>query len=162
MSKTVELQILDEIGKRLSFIKSCDGYSATCLKIKRASLTPFKAGDMPVINYWPSGDEIVERKYGAEIHELSISIELHDKTSDEPFTDIAFTRAADIVTALTRTTLKPKVSDDPDFTLGGLIDALLFGQTLPIIGEGQSPFCGVLVDVKARYKTENANRFIII
>ena len=161
MSTPVQLTILDEIAARLASITTANGYSMTARKIERARLTPFTAGDMPVINYWPAQDSIIERQYGKETHDLAITIELHDKTRDEPFTDVAFTRAADIVTALTRKTTAPKVSDTPDFALDGLIDVLLFNNTLPVIGEGQAPFCGVVVEVIARYKTANADRFNI-
>jgi hypothetical protein len=158
----VQQTILDEIGSRLASITESNGYSATVLKIERARLKPFKAGDLPFINYWPVQDAITERQYGKESHELSITIELHDRTRDEPFTDIAFDRAADIVTALARATDAPAVSDAKDLSLGGLITQFEFGNTLPIIGEGQTPFCGVIVEVIARYTTETANRFDIV
>ena len=149
----VQLTILDEIAARLANITIANGYrfSLDANAIKRASLTPFRTGDLPAINYWPVADEKVDKQNGMEMKELGITIEIYDVTRDEPFTDLGTKRGNDVATALFRSTSLPAVSDAVDPALGGLVSELSVNSLVPIISEGSSPWCGALLDVTVKY-----------
>lgn len=157
----VQLTILDEIAARLNNITIENGYSETLGKLSRARLKPFKTGDLPAANYWPSTDIVSEKTGGKETHELALTIEMHTLTRDEPFTDVAFKKGGDIITALFRSTINPKVSDTPSLALGGLVSGLSDFTVTPMIGEGQSPWCGVLVNMIIEYNTNLGDVFNI-
>lgn len=162
MPKPVQIQIVDEIAARLLNISIANGYSIDIKSIKRAKLTPFHAGDIPAINYWPVTDSLADRSFGKDTRELGITIELHDRTRDDPFTDRAFIRGADIVMALFRDTAAPFDTDAASTALGGLIDTLIIDSITPMIGEGQAPFCGVILAITAKYKTNLNDIFTIL
>lgn len=158
---TAQLTILDEINARLQNITVINGYSETLEKLKRARLKPFKLGDLPAANYWPIEDLVAGKANGQDLHELAITVEMHTLTRDEPFTDVAFRKGGDIVTALFRSTASPKVSDTPSLALGGLVSSIGDFSVLPMIGEGQSPWCGVLVTFIVKYNTDVGDVFTI-
>lgn len=159
---TTQLIILDEIGARLANMTVENGYSETLGKLRRARLKPFKAADLPSVNYWPSEDLYAGKANGKDLHEFAITVEMHTLTRDEPFTDVAFRKGGDIVTALFRSTVNPKVSDTPSLALGGLVSSVEGFSVLPMIGEGQSPWCGVLVTFVVKYNTEVGDVFSIV
>lgn len=158
----IQLTILDEIEARFTNMTELNGYSENVGKIKRARLKPFKIGDLPALNYWPTSDVVIEKTGNKETHELGVTIEMHTLTRDEPFTDVSFKKGADIVTALFRSTTSPLVSDLPSYALGGLVNSVLVTGVTPTIGEGQSPWCGVLVDAVIQYNTNLGDVFNII
>ncbi len=157
-----QIQILDEISARLANIKTTNGYFADVISVERAKLTPFQDHDLPAVNYWPVSDQIIERLNGKNKHALSITIELHNTTRDDPFTDLAFQHGADIVTALFRDPASPNVADPISKGLGGLINAIEIESITPMIGQGQTPFCGVIVAINALYKTVLADPYTIV
>lgn len=155
----VQLTILDEIGARLGNIAKIRGYrfDVVSQSIKRASLTPFVQGDLPAINYWPVADEKVDKEGGIEQKELGITIEIYDLTRDVPFTDLGIQRGNDVAVALFRATDFPNVSDPISPALGGLVAELSVDSIVPIISEGNSPWCGALIGVTVKYSTQLGN-----
>ncbi len=159
---TVQHIILNEIEARLKNISTLNGYSETVLKFERAKLKPFVSGDLPAINYWATPDAVVSRANGRELHELNVVVELHTMTRDRPFIDVAFEKGGDIVTSLFRSTGAPKVSDPKSIALGGLVSSIIINDTIPVIGEGQKPWCGVIIDATVQYNTHVGDVFNII
>lgn len=144
--------ILDLVDARLKLITKTNEYNTTVKKIERAKLTPFKGYDLPAASYWLTGMDS-SREYGGEERSIKLMIEYHSKTKDKPFVDVAGELAADIVTALNRATTAPKVSDAESIDLGGLVSDLIFDRYDYEIGEGQAPWCGVLVQFIIKYNT---------
>ena len=162
MSDTIHKQILDEIGARLALIKESTGYHTTVAKLERARLTPFQDYDLPAINYWPDLDERRNAGGGFEERELTVLVEYHDKTRDRPFSDVASELASDIWIALWRATTAGAVSDQPSSALGGLVSGVLLRAVQPEIGEGQTPFCGTLLNITILYKRRPDAPFSIV
>lgn len=158
----IQLVILDKISERLNLISTTNEFSFTAKKIKRASLKPFIAGDLPAINYWSGVDGLTGKDNGMETRELPITIEAHDKTRDEPFTDVAYKLAADLITAIFRDTTAPKISDPASLSLGGLVSSVTVNSITPTISEGQKPWCGVVVDLTVTYNMKVSDVFNII
>jgi len=148
-----QLLILDEIGLRLEGLRILNGYRFDVEKtsIHRAKLTPFKFGDLPAINYWPTPDTLAGKQNGMENRELNITIEGYSVTRDVPFTDLAIKLGNDIITTLFRSTALPKVTDPLSPALGGLIEQLSIDSITPMIVEGQQSWVGVLVEITASY-----------
>lgn len=144
--------ILDLIEARFELISESNEYNTTVKKIERAKLTPFKSHDLPALNYWPVnvGNE---RQYGTDSRFFKLMVEYHSKTRERPFSDVAGELAADVVTAINRSTSDPKVSDDQSLDLGGLVSDVVFDGYDYEIGEGQAPWCGVLVQFTIKYST---------
>ena len=164
MPDPIQTQLLDEIGRRLKIINTANGYFSDVHinDVHRAKLTPFKGDDLPAINYW-SSDTITERKgHGYSYMSFSVEIEMHTKTNDRPFTDVTGELSADITIALYRDDALPKVSDQPSFKLGDMVDGLNIDTIAPQIGEGQSPYCGVLVSISITYRVKAHDPFTII
>jgi hypothetical protein len=161
MPTAVQTQILDLIAARLAIITEANSYSFTVTDIKRASMTPFQKQDLPAINYWAGADELVRMDYGMEVRRLPVFIESHDITRDRPFVDVAFEIAGDIWTALWRDVLAPTPTDNPSAALGGKVDSIVLESIQPLIGEGQSPYCGVLIQITVNYKRRPDAPFII-
>ncbi len=162
MSLTIQQQILDEIGARLALIDTVSGYHTTAMKIERARLTPFKDYDLPAINYWPDLDQRRGGGGGFEERSLTVLIEIHDKTRDRPFSDVAGELASDVWIALWRATTAGSVSDQPSSALGGLVTSIQLNAVQPEIGEGQSPFCGALLNITTIYKRRPDAPFTIV
>lgn len=148
--------ILDEVEARLGNITTGNGYNITVKRIARGKLTPFKGHDLPAVNFWPVNVSN-GRNYGKDVRELSFFVEIHSKTRDDPFSTIAEKLAADVVVALNRSTLAPKVSDAESIDLGGTVSDLAFNGFDYEIGEGQAPFCGALVGFTVLYSTDINN-----
>lgn len=151
-----QLLILDEIEARFGNITIANGYRFDMSdgEIKRASLTPFKNGDLPAINYWPTSDIKVSKDGGVESKEFNVTIEIYDVTRDEPFTDLGIKRGNDVSAALFRSTDFPKVTDPVSPALGGMVTEISINSLVPIIGEGGSPWCGALLDATIKYNTK--------
>jgi len=141
--------ILDELAVRLGMVSVSNGYLISFNKITRARLSPFKDGDLPACNYWVTSDMNNVTLHGAENHTLSISIESYDKTRDRPFIDVAMDMHAAIVTALNK-----EIGGAYSQNLGGIVQSLEVKDFTPIIGEGQKPWCGALVNVAVNYQTK--------
>lgn len=149
--------ILDLVDARLKLISTVNGYNTTVKKVDRARMTPWKGYDLPAINYWSTGVSNVRNSYGGDERSISLFVEYHDKTNDDPFVDVAGGLAADVVTALNRAVLAPKVSDVLSLCLGGAVSDVIFDGYDYEIGEGQAPFCGVLVKFTIKYNTSTNN-----
>jgi len=149
--------ILDEVGARLTKITTGNGYHYTVNKIERARLEPFNGYDLPAINYWCTSLENARNVYNDDDRQLELLIESHNLTRDEPFIDVANKLAADIVTVINRATTAPKVSDDPNYELDETISNLIFKGYDYIIGQGEKPWCGVLVKFTIVYQTDPYN-----
>lgn len=145
--------ILNLIAARLALITTTNEYNYTITNIKRASLKPWKSEDLPAINYWSTGLNNIRNNYGDDQRDLPLIIEAHTKTHDESFLDVASKLASDIVNSLNRTALAPKVSDNASHDLGGVVSDVIFEGYDHEIGEGQNPWCGVLVRFTIRYTT---------
>ena len=150
---SIRKQILDVIGSRLTNIKKANGYNETILdtSIRRASLTPFKNGDLPAVNYWPSKDVLEAKLHGRESRILPVTIEAYAVTRDVPFVDVAMSLEDDIAIALYRDTEAPLIGDNPSPALGGLVKSVTVLSATPVIGEGQSPWCGNIVELEIAY-----------
>ena len=160
--KPAQTQILDAIHAHLLNITAENGYSATLRKIVRAGLKPFKSADMPSINYWPGGDVLLEELPGKQLRELEINIEFYDRHGEQPLTDRALELASDAHLALWRSINAPKVEDQPESRLGGIVDSFTFQSVQPAIGEGQSPFCGAVISLTVRYRVSADNPFQLV
>jgi hypothetical protein len=137
--------ILNEVGARLAKITTANGYNTTLNKIERARLIPFVGYDLPTINYWVTGVANVRDSYNYDERTIRLFVEMHDLTHDEPFIDVANRLAADVITVLNRATSAPRVSDPASYELGEIVRDLVLEGFDYEIGEGQKPFCGVLV-----------------
>lgn len=149
--------ILDKIEARMVNITTGNGYNVTVKagNITRAKLTPFKGYDLPALTFWSTSVLNEKNAYNSDVREIQLFIEIHDQTRDEPFTDVVERLAADGVTALNRAAAKPKVSDDPSYDLGNTVEDIIFNGYDYLIGEGQSPWCGVLLKFGIQYVTES-------
>lgn len=155
-------QIMDAVGPRLANITEANGYATTVQKIKRAMLTPFKPHDIPAINYWWDTDNLESTGNGFEKRRMDVLIEYHAKTRDEPFTDVAARLAADVWVALWRDTASPAVADPVSAHLGGIVSGMRLTDMEPQIGQGQTPYCGVLLRVSVTYKRRPENPFVLV
>ncbi len=161
MATPINKDILDKIEARLEALKlAANGYFQGVKKISRASLTPFKPQDLPTLNFWPTGVDNSLTTYGSDNREITLTVEAHTKTRDRPFTDVADELAADIITALNRDPLFPKLSDDPSLDLGGAVDSFDLDGYDYQIGQGGNPYCGVVVSFTVKFTTDNSNMII--
>jgi len=140
--------ILDEIDARLRTISTGNGDPISVNKVTRAQTKPFRDGDLPALNYFPVSDTITLQQHGTDEHTLAITIEAYSKTSDQPFTDIALMLHSGIVAALNRDALQ-----QPSHALGYTVQSLFVDSMTPIIGEGQNPWCGVVLAISVKYST---------
>lgn len=159
MAEPANTLILDLVAARLANITTANGYYYTAKKVERARLTPFKGYDLPSINYWPTGLSSEIDEYRVDKRTMNLYIEIHNETRDDPFTTIADRMAADVVTALNRTTAAPKVSDDANINLNGAVESLNYLGHDYEIGQGQAPFCGAIVKIEIVYNTAINNMF---
>lgn len=151
--------ILDEVQARLNNIATTKEYDFTVESgsIKRASLTPFKPVDLPAINYYPAEDSLSSKAGGVENRTLTLLIECYTKEADRPFTDAALELSTNVLTALARSTTAPLVSDTSSPSLGGLIHGMTVEKVTPFIGEGQLPWCGVIITLNIDYRISIGN-----
>jgi len=154
-------QIMDAVGARLANISEVNGYNTTQKKIERATLSPFKSGDIPALNYWYDADTRTNAGGGFEERSVDVLIEYHAKNRDRPFTDVAAELAADVWVALWRDVSAPAVTDPVSSKLGDLVSGMLLQEAQPQIGEGQTPYCGVLMRVSITYKRRPENPFVV-
>jgi len=163
MGDTLVTTILDEIENRLGNITTANGYfSSVDGVIDRGKLTPWDGKDLPAINLWSTGFDNGRSEYGDELRQIKVYIEIHDKTRDENFVDVANKLAADVVTAICRSTAAPKVSDDPSHDLGSIVEDILLDAVDMIIGEGQAPFCGALCRFTVTVRASLMDMFNIV
>lgn len=162
MSAPAVMQIITEIGARLAVMTTANGYAYQAVRIDRARITPFRNGDLPAINYWPAFDELKDRKYRHETRTLDLRVEAYTVTRDDPFTDVAFDLGNAVWTVLNRSTAMPQVTHDWSPNLGGLLTAFELRQLTPVIGEGESPWCGCALSLAATYKVDSYDHTIVV
>lgn len=159
--KPVPTQIIDEMEARLGNIKTANGYFEDLFKVDRARLTPWKGEELPAANLWGSVEERVDDGGGFQQYRLTVPVEIHTKTRDEAFTDLADKLAADVLVAMNRSTSAPLVADVPSMALGGLVTRIAMNSYTPIIGSGQKPFCGALIEFSILYRKKPEDPFTI-
>jgi len=152
MTTPAATSILTEIGLRLSNITKANGYHNTVKVVDRARLKPFKGYDLPVVNYWSTGMSNTRSIYNDDNRILSVFIEIHGMTRDEPFVDVADRLASDVVTAIARADSAPKVSDDADYDLTETVSDMILNEVSFILGEGEAPWCGALIQFDVLYQ----------
>lgn len=156
MNTPVETQILDLIEVRLKQISKANGFFTDDVVVKRASLTPFAGNDLPAINYWSTGDQLIEATGYVELRELEVLVEFYDRHREMSLTDKAHLLAADARVALTRDVGQP---DRISPKLGGKVESLVVRSVIPAVGEGQSPYCGSVLTLAIRYRVDARNPF---
>ena len=157
-----ETQILDVILLRLQNITTANGYSLDIKKFERGRLEPFKDGDIPAINYWPTSHQIENTEYGDDAHTLRIVVDVRAKIAskkDGNFPDMAGKMIADVVTALQRDPSTPAVSDDPDCELAETVTSMSMPSHGYQIGPGQSPWVGAVIEVEIEWKSPLGDMF---
>jgi hypothetical protein len=147
-----QIIILDAVQERLKLIRKSFGYTMDVYSIERASLKPFMEDDLPAINYWSTGDVQINKGMGWVDRQMSVVIECYSRTRDRPFTDVVFELANDIAICMMRSPVSPRVTDDPDMTLGGLVRSSQLAEIIPQVGEGQAPWCGAAVNYELIYR----------
>jgi len=168
MTTPAEITIYDEIEARAGNINQTGGYHTTVQDIERSRLKPFIEGDWPKFSFWPVRAPQEDTDYGDEQHTMTIILGYFDKTSDEPFADLAARLKADVVTAMHRQTTYdaltgqgPNVAHNADYDLGGLVQAFTVISTEFVLNEGQAPYCGVLVECDVKYRSPMGDPFTI-
>lgn len=146
--------ILNEVGNRLANITVLNEYNYDMKKIERARLKPFNGYDLPAISYWSTSIGNERNSYNDDNRAIELYVECHNKTMDEPFIDIANLLAQDVITSLVRTNLAPKVSDLPNYDLNETVQDFVLNGWDFMIGEGQNPFCGILVSFTIKFTTD--------
>jgi len=160
MATPIDTTIINECHNRLSNnITTANGYSCTVAKCEKARLKPFKPFHLPAVNIWCTTSNSSDGQYNLDSRTLSIYVEIHSITRETPFIELAAELAADVVTALSRKTTAPKVSDDSDLNLNDIVDDLNYDGYDYEIGEGQAPWCAALVRLTANYSTEKNNMY---
>lgn len=157
MATPAATTILAEIVARMGNIKTTNGYNTTVKKIELGRLEPFVGYDLPAINVWPTNMLNTPMAYDQEQRSISVMIEIHDLTRDDPFSTVAERLAADVVTAINRKTTLPAVSDVKSPNLHETVTDLVFDGYDYQIGNGQKPFCGALVRFTVKYITDKNN-----
>lgn len=145
--------ILTEIGARLSQITTANGYNYSFKKVVEARLEPFVGYDLPAINYWLTNVSNERNAYNDDDRSVELAIEAFSATRDDSFTRVVSKLAADVVTALTRKTSAPKVSDTPNYDLDETVSDFIFNGYDYEIGEGQKPWCGALLQFTIKYQS---------
>ncbi|WP_235199972.1 hypothetical protein [Pseudomonas monteilii] len=159
MNTPVETQILDLIEDRLKQISKANGFFTDDVRVERASLTPFAGKDLPAVNYWGTGDQLIESTGYVELRELEILVEIYDRHRDMSLTDKANQLAADVRVALSRDPTEPnKISPK----LGRAVESLSVRTAIPAIAEGKSPYCGSVLTLAVRYRVDARNPFALI
>lgn len=157
MTKPAVTTILDAMELRLKNIKKSNDYFVDVKTVRRGSLEPFKGYDLPAINYWPSLVTQAANVYNDDTKELRIFVEAHALTRDRSYVDVADELAADIMHAVNRSDDDPEVTDSNSLDLDELVSDLAMDNYTYFIGEGQQPFCGVLVELVIRYSADTLN-----
>ena len=152
-TKPAEIQVLDEIEARAGNISVSYGYFSSVAKIERAKLTPFQGADWPQLSFWLLNESTNRPQYGGNENSLTLVVAYMDETRDRPYVDLAAELRADVILALNRTTVAPAVSDDPSHDLGDMVKALNFVDSEYVIGEGESPWCGIIITFNVEFLT---------
>lgn len=160
-SDPAEILIYNEIEARANNIKRSNGYHTGVEKVERSRKTPFTGGDWPCFSFWPTFAPQDDDEYGGEEHTLSVVLGYFDMTRDEPFADLTAKMKADVVVAMNRATSAPAVDDSQSVDLGGLVSSFEIIDCEFIISEGKKPWCGVLLEIRARYSSPTADPFTI-
>jgi hypothetical protein len=100
--------------------------------------------------------------HGGGERSVSIVVEFHTRTRDEPFVDTAYKLGYDILVAVNRASANPAVADQPSLRLGGLVSGLSLVSMIPAIGEGQAPWCGVIVTLSVSFTLKDDDLFTIV
>lgn len=153
MFKPADTLILDEVEARLANIITANEYNYTMRTIKRGKTTPFKGFDLPACSLYHGSIKSVKTPYGNEVKTMALIVEVHSKTHDDSFIDVADALAADVVVALYRATSAPTVTDPVSIALGGLVQKIQYTGNDPFTGQGEEPFCGTLVKFEVVYET---------
>lgn len=156
-----EITIYDEIEARAENIQLSNDYWTGVAEIERSRLTPFTEGDWPQFSFWPIFNPQENDNYGGEDHQLSVILGYFDQTQDEPFADLAAKLKADVIVAMHRATAAPAVSDPASHNLGGLVEAFTVKDVEYVINEGQTPYCGALIEVEIKYRSDMGNPFSV-
>jgi len=157
MTTPAATAILSEIVARMGNIKTSNGYNTTVKKVERAKLEPFKGYDLPAVNVWPTSINNQTLAYDQDQRSMTVMVEIHDLTRDDPFSTVVEMLAADVVTAINRSTNLPAVSDTENNNLNDTVSDLVFDGYDYQIGNGQKPFCGALVRFTVKYITNTNN-----
>lgn len=160
--QTIQEQILSEIGSRLGNIKVSNGYFNDIPLIKAETIGTISKSDIPVMFYWGETDVKIDQAYGYEKRSFEVGVAAFTRSRDDSFTMAAYDLAADIKTAVNRSTTAPKITDTASVDLGSLVDSLVVGEISPIIGQGQSPFCGVVTNLIVTYYSANHDSYTIV
>ena len=161
MSTPLNTTIYNEIEARLANVTTADGYNSEFKRIERGTMKPFKSHDLVAVNFWAASVGSDNEKYTRDRRTIQVFFEVYDKTRDTPFMDICDLLAADLVTGLNRTILAPAVSDVESPELGELVDKFIFNGYDYQIGEGQSPWCGILARFTVDFLTTSNNMITI-
>ena len=157
-----ETQILDLIGPRLANITKANGYANTVEAVERGALETPQLGDVPMANYWIENNSIEYPDYETDAHSMRVNIHVRGLLAakeDGNYPDQASQLVADIVTALNRSIAAPKVSDNLDCDLSGLVSSLKTPFLLPMVGEGARPWYGALVQAEIDYNAPTGDMF---
>jgi len=153
MSTPLNKIIFNEIEDRLSNVSTENGYATTFKRIERGATKPFKSHDLIAVNFWPSTLSNENDKYNRDNRSIQLFFQVQSKTMDEPFVDVCDRLGSDLVTGLNRSTTAPLVSDVESDDLGELVDNFIFNGYDYQVGEGQTPWCGILAKFTVVYST---------
>jgi hypothetical protein len=147
-----QIYILNLIQERLENISVLNGYHFEIEKIKRESINNFTGKQLPVIYYWSENDTRVDNKTAQELRQLPIIIAGFYKARDNNLLEESINFGFDIYTALHRNPIAPKVIDSPEIDLGcSFIDSLNVAEITPLIGQGEAPFAGTVLNCVVNY-----------
>ena len=146
------ITIMDEVELRLANITIANGYNTTLNLIERARLTPFQPGDWPAVTFWPGDGNIINNNYGGDQVTTNLVIAAFDSAREEVYADVAAKLYADVMIALNRTSTAPLVTDTPSYQLGNLVSLFKCEEFTYIIGEGNTPYCGIIMDYQVTYQ----------
>jgi len=161
MSTPLNTTIYNEIEARLANVTTANGYNNEFKRIERGAMKPFKSHDLVAVNFWAASVGSDNEKYTRDRRTIQVFFEVYDKTRDTPFMDICDSLAVDLVTGLNRTISAPAVSDTESPELGELVDKFIFNGYDYQIGEGQSPWCGILARFTVDFLTTSNNMITI-
>jgi len=159
----IATQILDLVGSRLANIKIENGYFNTLIKLERARLQPFKNQDMPSINYYSTGDSLV-KPLNTSVSErtVEVMVEFYTTTRDRVFTDLANELSTDVMIAIERDPVSPNVSDTLSPRLGFKVMRVEVPSITPVIGEGQKPYAGCVLNISITYRVDKNDPFVML
>jgi len=147
-----QLHLLNLVGDRLANISIINGYNFNIEKIKREKISNFTGKELPIIFYWSENDTRLEGRTSTELRRLPVFIAAFFRTRDNIFNDDSLELGFDIYTALHRNPSAPNLTDESVIDLGcDFVDSMTVDEITPIIGQGESPFAGVILSVVIDY-----------